>query len=1412
METTLISSFSATSFPPISSQASSAPVMIETSVRDKTVPKQSSQRTSQARPASLHALFPNSLDRQTRAANMPATTKTVPMAAHPGRPSLLRKLAQSEREILDTLLFPPTLEKTIPNNTWYIFQHALEQAFPAAPGPLDPNAIYVNTVQVDPITGETTTTSKKLSQILQEFMDSSQMPELRADKVSISYHPEDVTQPTPSLVPGMQDASALGPVLQQFRDDSVSDYQDRYTSFWNKSDVHSTNTTGPSNKAQRLADLWEKQWTMVADLQHLAPSSRDLLSRLDSPSASGKPGVFEILGPERIIGQSTPFSGMFMLTSSPNEDPFATRSPVLLAIPGLGWIECSSGADCKKKLQDIMNDPMQRPALLTHIARADRSFINNLENEIDPVRQSLWFGFRPIAEPLFVNRVQSVLTQQQQDIAYQVEQNKQSGVPIAQAVDQVADLRNAFSMAEVLGQYKNDAAERYASIANTVAKDMPDVRTEARRYMIAQMKTLTGQEVDPDQIWLHRFDTAHSDRKAFSGWAHSGKPNRSQTLTDLALSNFTAADKNAGPGEFNQMSGLYTVGPDSTTGYGVQNEVKLLPSKLMAQNWTKDFYIQYKTKMDDFWKKHQTDYRTMLKGQFIADARAQLTAGTDACTPSDYKLVIGLAGRHTPTETSGTSDSPITLLQLQTESSPNARVHRFDIYGLPSTDILRFYDPQSKNGNTRQILYIPGAKPAFICLNSVAELDAWIVEQAKDPQKRRALEAHFSLYDRQDGATIFGTSGVDSAFQGLADGSWDSSKYIDMQKTVITEDIFTQMAQQIKQRQSKDADTLIRSNGELNKDLWISDISAGEQVLLPIVPLAGPIGLVTAAGGITLLGFGVNKAVNGDTQSERTQGAWTAFDGTLDILFSGGGTVAADDPFAIPGTPVKKFFGMSAIESFDRIRPSQAGNLSAYAVPDRMIAGVNANPKKMYQLAHNWFIRYTDDTNISKVYEIKSNFKLSNNYVEIIDPETRKPQLTLYFSNDGQWKKLGIPGGVRPISTWKLDDATVVFPVDDVKVSTYKLTATSPYSVRFGGINHVVTFDTEAGAWTDKSNAYFWRTKPGQWAQGTLDEFRQAKKIEAHRFLFIDMPPILQIPSAATPIPKEIHYFWAGGEMPANLKNNITLNVAYSSGYKSTVHVDADTPAIFEKMKRDLEGQIPGIQVNNLHDEEAFAPIQKSEMYQYFRQGQGENLAAASDVARYPLMDAHGGIYLDTDDTIMESVEKVILNAMPDDVLVNAPVLHPINNAKSFYNTSNFATQPGNPVIKAIIKEMNERFVKSSSYFKANRPRLPKTSQQYTPKFLTYERKIFDTVGPNMFNDVMKSQIPDRYNVGFFVKNKFFQEALRQRYTEAGIAISPQILQQINNLQITEFENYYTPFARKFEVEIGGEHSWFETR
>ncbi|MBI6562521.1 glycosyltransferase family 32 protein [Pseudomonas synxantha] len=533
--------------------------------------------------------------------------------------------------------------------------------------------------------------------------------------------------------------------------------------------------------------------------------------------------------------------------------------------------------------------------------------------------------------------------------------------------------------------------------------------------------------------------------------------------------------------------------------------------------------------------------------------------------------------------------------------------------------------------------------------------------------------------------------------------------------------------------------------------------------------------------------------------------------------------VAKGQPY---GKPLKDF-RPSVVAAADELKVLNPPALRDYAVdisPDRLqVKGLQSNIYK--------------DHNGKEFIKIDHRFyqsKLKDGQRVIQHPNAGHPDLAIRDLGGRGWELSATANrllGGESLPAWKLNENTYIVPVDDINIQTG---SPYPYVINYQGMNYATTFDTKVGAWSagvgntkGTMPEYFWRSAKNKWQRGSLENYQNAKKIADHNFRFIEAPApaILQMPRNIRPIPQDIHYFWAGGEIPDRLTKNIAANTDKMPGFKSIVHIDADTPELFQAIKLKLAKDAPGVTAMNLHEEEFFQPLKNTELYSYFRKGQGKNLAATSDVARYPLMNKYGGIYLDTDDAIKGAVGSAGLNAGDSDILVSRPVAHKVTDYKPFFNTSNFATHPNNPVIAEMITEMNHRFTKNKAYFEANRPTITKNSKggfDYTSDFLEYEGKVFETVGPNMFDDVLKSKRPDIYDAGFdgMSKEKMQQgnhgltpgkpfnieDDTRQYYASKGLT-EPDGLKQ----SVQEAKKHYRAYRDQLQISVGAEHSWINS-
>jgi hypothetical protein len=462
----------------------------------------------------------------------------------------------------------------------------------------------------------------------------------------------------------------------------------------------------------------------------------------------------------------------------------------------------------------------------------------------------------------------------------------------------------------------------FQSLVDTIDRALPDARAEAKKLAEAIILKLTGKTVDADTIYHNRFDTARTSEEL-----NHRRILSSLRLPDALLKNFSEADWV--PGMLDATSGLYT----DAAGYGEHHRFALAPSSVMNESWNNDLQKNFTAKLGDFWDTHRDDYRTVLKGQFIARARQQLQA-YEAKTPAeqamladehkftrdDYQLVMAAASN-----ISAAADASPTVEQLKASTSTRGlvRAHALDINGYGSSDIVRFtaqddgqYLYLNGRRDGRQVLYVPGGDPDFVRFDSLEKMDQWIVDQAKDPEKRKALASHFSLYDRQDGISYYG---VDASLAHLATGGWDSLEgtTIDRGNIRIHGDVFKHITDATEKRMRLDADTAIKSNSEVIRDAWLNDVSSAAELLGKMSPASFLAAGAAATAALTETVLGIEKSVSGDTLSERRGGAMKALDGALNTLFSVGASSVPEDPFTAPGTRVPATLPLQRETFFD---------------------------------------------------------------------------------------------------------------------------------------------------------------------------------------------------------------------------------------------------------------------------------------------------------------------------------------------------------------------------------------------------------------------------------------------------------------------------------------------------------------
>ena len=634
------------------------------------------------------------------------------------------------------------------------------------------------------------------------------------------------------------------------------------------------------------------------------------------------------------------------------------------------------------------------------------------------------------------------------------------------------------------------------------------------------------------------------------------------------------------------------------------------------------------------------------------------------------------------------------------------------------------------------LLYVPGNSSPLHRFDNPQQMGEWLAKQAADPIKRAALMTHFSLEDQADKTF---SDGVHQSLQGL--GAW--------------------------------------STAQETQEFSFSKINAwSPERYIKVAPLTGdPFQEVMALQKARSFSDADNAIVSDIdyTKAKITQGLEQAAKVALfmtplalvmpevavavDVFFLGAGVtetaIGIDDVAKGKSTGTDRIvFGV--LNALPPVVVHGSGSLAGALKPESEA------------IAHSI---PTDDT---------------------AQPFFRAPQRV-----NGQ---IGYPmGPVKAPALFKRFD----MPMDDVEVSN-----SATYEVTVNGYSYPTIYDLEAGAWRgltldgDAADIFYWREVEGEWTSGTKEQLLASaeKRLPSVKNKVVTLPVLPSVPSNPTEIPKVIHYFWAGNEMPDHLVKNIMENARKSPGYKSIVHVDANNQAAFSAVKDALDHKVGGLEVHDIKTDEVFRELnagEYAELYQYFRSGQGQNLAASSDVMRAALIKRYGGIYMDTDDALTHGVGEIALRATPNDVLLNSRVTYAPADFAGF-NTSNFASHANNPVFDKILKEMDRRFKANKSWLDANRPFIGETpTTAELDAYKAYEKKIFDVTGPVMFNDVLKQE-----QYGLLPVLDDLSEVL------SGRLVAPKEYSR----ELQQAQEYFQPMYQKFGVKIGAEHSMLHSR
>ncbi|KAF3996012.1 glycosyltransferase family 32 protein [Glaciimonas immobilis] len=476
--------------------------------------------------------------------------------------------------------------------------------------------------------------------------------------------------------------------------------------------------------------------------------------------------------------------------------------------------------------------------------------------------------------------------------------------------------------------------------------------------------------------------------------------------------------------------------------------------------------------------------------------------------------------------------------------------------------------------------------------------------------------------------------------------------------------------------------------------------------------------------------------------------------------------------------------------------------------PQNALAPLRGYPEAYTTINGDTFIR-TGNLNGNDQYipVIQQGKEFTLKIPDNLREQGKSPVSFIFDQKVREWGHYGgMKGGAIVLQTLQ-DPIVIKLPMDGIIVSpNYKT------SVAIGNYSFPVRYDDTIGAWrqynaeTGKFLDRVWlrSISPEKWETGSLKKYMSIKKTlpATVQVKTLEMPRLPKLPKHTRPIPKTIHYVWIGDKaLPENMVANIHKNCENSKGYKSILHVDATNQSVM----KEIQGQFKGspLTISDLNTEKFFKTFLSSEDSGLYTHAKAvTRFVSSADVMRLRIINEHGGIYMDVDDTFEKNIANVVMRAAEGDVLLGRIIEQTATDFEGFGN-SIFASLPNNPVLNSISKEITAKYNADIAFYDQERPiikrdELGNVISGSIEEMKKYGQEIFERTGPKVFNKILKQERPDYYDT---YKNSLIDPSLTNR-----------IFNNHYNKKLRKVIDHYYPFHEKIPVHCGTARSWETNR
>ncbi|MCG8295340.1 dermonecrotic toxin domain-containing protein [Pseudomonas entomophila] len=411
-----------------------------------------------------------------------------------------------------------------------------------------------------------------------------------------------------------------------------------------------------------------------------------------------------------------------------------------------------------------------------------------------------------------------------------------------------------------------EAARPLVRLVDEIIREYPDPYVLATRHARRIVLKHTGKATDPRFVWWHQFETASSSSRSFTGWQHSGPPQKSMHLVELVIKRFDARFQEA-PDELDLYGGFYRQGRQASY-FDERNEVAMLGSKVQEDLWALDFAVAYRAEITRFWTTYSSHFRVLAKVNLLGQGAGAVRAGR--IDQNDWTRLREMAA-------DGLVDGELpTLAKLEQDSASSPlSVSR---YVLDRGDRGCLYSFAADNG--RILLYRPWASEAFKSFASEQAMAGWLREQLQDADTL-ATYVKAAHTDARDPARAHS---VKTHLQSIANSADEQAALVllGFLKRAITGDIFSYLATQATREMNDNAAAML-GNAELRKAMWSGYLSAFIKVFGGFAPIGWPMTLMLLGASLGKVGLDIDAALHAADEQSRKDALREAM---LDSLFA----------------------------------------------------------------------------------------------------------------------------------------------------------------------------------------------------------------------------------------------------------------------------------------------------------------------------------------------------------------------------------------------------------------------------------------------------------------------------------------------------------------------------------------------